>query len=135
MCLYRKALYQCNHSIIGITPLGVCPTQKDYESGVRSEACNIVETQPRNTVKVPRLCTSCHERKVALDQQFDSVKKRLAKLKEELKERHHLCVEHLNDVGLEPEERLPSSDGLPDPIEEFLKKKRLEKDAHLMMFW
>ncbi|KAI2473060.1 hypothetical protein F4781DRAFT_381705 [Annulohypoxylon bovei var. microspora] len=138
MCPFRKTIYQCNHSVISPLPLQPCQEQKDYKSGLRSEPCTTTETHRRNNIKVPHLCPPCHERKITIDKQFDSVKERLAKLKEELKKKHDQCLDHLDEAGLHPKEGSPSSSP-PNPsidaAEEFLKKKRQEEHAHLMMFW
>ncbi|KAI0841030.1 hypothetical protein F5Y06DRAFT_294298 [Hypoxylon sp. FL0890] len=134
MCPYRKTVYQCNHSVVSPSPIGICELQRDYESGQRSDPCNLVQTHGRNNIRVPCLCPNCHQRKKIVDRQFVSVKTRLAELRKELEKKYDQCMTHLDEAGLEPEENSPSRNE-PDPAQEFLKKKRLENDAHLMMFW
>ncbi|KAI1142158.1 hypothetical protein F5Y05DRAFT_369941 [Hypoxylon sp. FL0543] len=134
MCPYRKTIYQCNHSTVNPSPIGICQSQADYESGQRLYPCNRVYTHGRNNIKVSTLCPNCHQRKETTDRQFVSVKTRLSELRAELEKKYGRCMAHLDEAGLEPEEK-PSSRKEPDPAQEFLKKKRLETDAHLMMFW
>ncbi|OTA97310.1 hypothetical protein M434DRAFT_26888 [Hypoxylon sp. CO27-5] len=134
MCPYRKTIYQCNHSVVNPSPMGLCELQVRFHSGRRSEPCNTVQTHGRNNIKIASLCPDCQQRKENMDRQFVSVKARLAELRKELEKKYDLCQSHMDEAGLESEEK-PSSTDMSDPTQEFLRKKMLEDDAHLMMFW
>ncbi|KAI1081749.1 hypothetical protein F5B20DRAFT_569663 [Whalleya microplaca] len=135
MCLHPKSMYQCNHAVIGSEPLRLCQEQQAYLSGSAKKPCDEVETHPRTTIRLPKLCSSCEDKKVTINQQLDLVKARMAKLREHLDESYNKCMSHLDEVGLEPERKPGAEIETPvDPVQEFLRKKRLEGDAHLMMF-
>ncbi|KAI1470423.1 uncharacterized protein F4812DRAFT_417465 [Daldinia caldariorum] len=131
MCHHRKTIYKCNHTDVDPPALRACETQHNHETGLSSEPCNVIERW--SNVKVPRLCPSCRETKS-----------------------HGKCVSHMDEAGLKTEERQddnaspeskemaaaePESAGIApgeptqtvDPVEEFLRKKKEENDAHLMM--
>ncbi|KAI1412159.1 hypothetical protein F5Y13DRAFT_200152 [Hypoxylon sp. FL1857] len=135
MCPYRRTIYQCNHSVVNPSPIGICEFQANYESGHGSEPCNIVQTHGRNNIRVNHLCPDCYQRKETTDRQFSSVKTRLSKLRKELEKKYGQCMTHLDEAGLEPEKPASPEKPKPNPAQEFLKNKRLESDAHLMMFW
>ncbi|KAI0152224.1 hypothetical protein F4776DRAFT_669979 [Hypoxylon sp. NC0597] len=137
MCPYRKTIYQCNHTVVSPSPIGICEFQVEYDSGQRSEPCNIVQTHGRNSIKIAHQCSDCQQRKQKMDKQFVSVKTRIAELRKELEKKYDLCKSHMDEVGVEPEEKPSSmvSTDTPDPTQEFLTKKMQEEDAHLMMFW
>ncbi|KAI5926131.1 hypothetical protein F4810DRAFT_579622 [Camillea tinctor] len=159
MCRYRKSLYMCNHSQISAEPMAACQAQREYTSGTAKEPCDRVETHPRDTIRVGLLCPPCRDKKSTLDKQLDVVKSRMAELRKYLDESYGDCMKHLDEAGLEPEEK-PSNgksttttttaetrkgkgkgkDPEPakeekavDPVQEFLRKKMMDTDAHLMM--
>ncbi|KAI1807159.1 hypothetical protein F4811DRAFT_38109 [Daldinia bambusicola] len=164
MCHYRKTIYQCNHAVVDPLPLRACEERRNHEAGVSSEPCDVVETHGC-TVKVPRLCSSCREKKSHLDGRLGRAKSLIEDLKKELNETYGMCVSHMDEAGLEsearqggdtsselkevaavepenaeilPEELMEKIDPVMekiDPIEEFLRKKKEESDAHLMMIY
>ncbi|KAI1476365.1 hypothetical protein F4774DRAFT_428102 [Daldinia eschscholtzii] len=160
MCHHRKTIYQCNHVVIDPSPLRACKARRNYESGLSPEPCDVVETHGLSNLKVPRLCPPCHDKKSSLDSQLVRVKSLIADLKRELSESYGKCVLHMDDAGLESEKKQDDSSSKSeegaavepdstevdpdeimekidpidiDPIEEFLRKKKQESDAHLMM--
>ncbi|KAI0011286.1 hypothetical protein F4779DRAFT_637447 [Xylariaceae sp. FL0662B] len=135
MCVYRKSLYQCNHAVIGSEPLQICPAQQAYLSDASQKPCEEINTHGRASIKIPKLCTYCEDKKVTIDQQLDHVKARLAQLRAHLDATYDQCMSHLDEVGLKPENKPGAqTETLVDPVQEFLRKKKLESDAHLMMF-
>ncbi|KAI0597907.1 hypothetical protein F4775DRAFT_592904 [Biscogniauxia sp. FL1348] len=160
MCLYRKSLYECNHSQISGEPMTACQAQRDHASGAAREPCERVETHARNTIRVSQLCAQCRDKKVATDKQLGVVKSRMAELRKHLDESYNNCMKHLDEAGLDPEEEQQPGNGstarkesiggkgkgkgkvsepakedpVVDPVQEFLRKKMMETDSHLMMF-
>ncbi|KAK6957432.1 hypothetical protein Daesc_000217 [Daldinia eschscholtzii] len=153
-------IYQCNHVVVDPSPLRACEARRNYESGLSAKPCDVVETHGLSNVKVPRLCPPCHDKKSSLDTQLVRVKSLIADLKKELSESYGKCLSHMDDAGLKSEKKQddssskseeattvePGSAGVDpdeimekidpaeiDPIEEFLRKKKQESDAHLMM--
>ncbi|KAI1490603.1 hypothetical protein F5X96DRAFT_694482 [Biscogniauxia mediterranea] len=162
MCLYRKSLYVCNHSqICGEQPMTACQAQREYAAGAAAEPCDRVETHARNTIRVSRLCAACRDKKVTIDRQLDVVKSRMAELRRHLDESYDNCMKHLDEAGLDHEdedepgnttaaagrkstggkgkgkkatpEPAKEEDPPVDPVQEFLRKKMMETDSHLMM--
>ncbi|KAI1379398.1 hypothetical protein F4677DRAFT_408868 [Hypoxylon crocopeplum] len=159
MCPHRKTVYQCNHSVVSRAPIQTCQAQRDYQSGRRSLPCYKVTTHGRSSIRVSILCPYCHDRKAKLEKSFDNVKSRIATLRGHLEETYGQCLSHLDEAGVELE-KISSSPGTATDAElregdrsdnarstavdktemrnserEFMRKKRLEIDAHLMMFW
>ncbi|KAI1660824.1 hypothetical protein F4813DRAFT_386235 [Daldinia decipiens] len=155
MCHHRKIIYQCNHTAIDPSPLKVCEVRRDHESGLTSGSCDVVETHGWSNFKVPRLCSLCHDKKTSLDNRLSRAKSLIADLKKQLTESYDQCVLHMDEAGLESEKKQEPSLVVPekaatvesdsvdndpeetmekiDPVEEFLKKKKQESYAHLMM--
>ncbi|KAF3067475.1 hypothetical protein GL218_08659 [Daldinia childiae] len=155
MCHHRKIIYQCNHTAMDPSPLKVCEVQRDYESGSSPGSCEVVETHGLSNFRVPRFCSPCHDKKTSLDSRISQAKSLIADLKKQLSESYGQCVLHMEEAGLESEKKQEttlevskeattvesgSDDNDPDetmekidPVEEFLKKKKQESYAHLMM--
>ncbi|KAI2781089.1 hypothetical protein F4815DRAFT_498813 [Daldinia loculata] len=155
MCHHRKIIYQCNHTAIDPSPLKACEVRQDCESGLTSGSCDVVETHGRSNFKVPRLCSPCHDKKTSLDSRLSRAKSLIAGLKKQLSESYGQCVLHMDEAGLESEKKEEAtlvvlkkattveSDSVGDdpdetmekvdPVEEFLRKKKQESYAHLMM--
>ncbi|KAL7627424.1 hypothetical protein AAE478_001617 [Parahypoxylon ruwenzoriense] len=148
MCPYSKTLYQCNHSVLGTSPLGACAAQRDFEAGRCREPCDDATTHARSTVRIPLPCARCAERKANLDSRLDIIKTRLAGLRRQLE---GVCGGRLDRgprgrrSGEEERVRVREdgegkgsaaapTEGAVDPVQEFLRRKRMEPDAHLMMF-
>ncbi|KAI1386201.1 uncharacterized protein F4822DRAFT_444687 [Hypoxylon trugodes] len=174
--LYKKAATPLTNekdtSVISITfvdfvPLEIHPlapipcalsAQMDYEAGLRQSPCNEPSTHPRLNVKVPHLCSYCHDRKSKLDRQFDIVKSKMSDLRTQIEGIYGRCAKHLDEAGVETSDVspavtfvstrkvvIPKAEGKlnsiatvesvdePDPVKAFLAKKRQEDDAHLMM--
>ncbi|KAH9908723.1 hypothetical protein F4778DRAFT_361653 [Xylariomycetidae sp. FL2044] len=152
MCPYSKSLYQCNHFRVASESLRACPAQKEFLAGRIRDHCDVVETHPRNTIRVPQLCEACAAKKTTADQRFAQVKARMAALRTHLDESYANCMRHLDEAGLGPEDKpgapemvggcgattTMAEDRGPecevDPVQAFLRKKMAESDAHLMMF-
>ncbi|KAI1634944.1 hypothetical protein F4809DRAFT_664943 [Biscogniauxia mediterranea] len=105
MCLYRKSLYVCNHSQICGEPMTACQAQREYASGAAKEPCDRVETHARNTIRVSRLCAPCRDKKLTVDKQLDVVKSRMAELRKHLDESYDNCMKHLDEAGLDHEDK------------------------------
>ncbi|KAI1346466.1 hypothetical protein F5Y01DRAFT_319755 [Xylaria sp. FL0043] len=131
MCRYRRSMWLCNHSQLSAEPHALCAVQRDYISGERHEPCYEVNTHTYSTIRIGRLCGRCGTRKASLDKQFSDVKARMATLKQHLDEKYGDCIKHVNEAGLELDDG--ESTEKVDPVTEFLRMKRNEKYANLMM--
>ncbi|KAI2624360.1 hypothetical protein GGR54DRAFT_596115 [Hypoxylon sp. NC1633] len=163
MCPHRKTVYECNHSVTSSSPIRPCLAQQDYLAGLNPEPCQLEETHGRSTVRVPRLCSSCQDKKLNTDERFALAKTRMAELRRHLEDTYEQCMSHLDEVGVRHEGRTLSSTATAatattesgeggksgedagkasssstaeklDPAQEFLRKKNEEKYAHLMMY-
>ncbi|KAI3332248.1 hypothetical protein HD806DRAFT_546400 [Xylariaceae sp. AK1471] len=143
MCRYRKSLFLCNHSQLSQEPFIICAAQRDYLSGTAAEPCDTVKTHSCSTIRVPRLCEHCENKKITTEQRFTDVKTKMAELRQHLDRMYGDCMKHVEGAGLEPEAKPSDGDGGGkeeedrkeefDPVEEFLRKKMNEKHSHLMM--
>ncbi|KAI0387516.1 hypothetical protein F5Y04DRAFT_286647 [Hypomontagnella monticulosa] len=119
-----------------------------YESGRGSWACEDIETHPRCNIKVPSLCPYCQEKKADMDKRFNRVKTHIAEMRRQLQEKYEQCQSHLEEATTPTRTtmmtakvtttRTGKSGGVEGELEsarEFMRKKRMESDAHLMMFW
>ncbi|KAI1304836.1 hypothetical protein F5Y03DRAFT_406819 [Xylaria venustula] len=136
MCRYRRSMFLCNHSQLSAAPQWFCSAQRDYVAGKSDQPCDEVGTHTCSTIRVPQLCVSCGTRKATLDQRLSEVKSKMAELKQHLNESYGECVKHVFEAGLESEVKTKGDEKdskKADPVAEFLKMKRSEKHANLMM--
>lgn len=144
MCRYRKTLFLCNHSALSSAPQIPCATHLAHTSSpLTSPPCTTASTHACSTVRVSRLCGSCSDKKQSTDRRLSEVKVRIAGLRDRLSEVYGDCARHLDEVGVEVEGvhgksgSEGGSEGMKeeeeDPVQAFLRKKRAEKDSHLMM--
>ncbi|KAI0111939.1 hypothetical protein F4814DRAFT_460938 [Daldinia grandis] len=140
------------------SPLKACEARRDHESEPSSGPCNVVETHGWSNFKIPRLCSPCHGKKASLDSRLTKAKALIAELKKQLSESYGQCVLHMDEAGLECEKKKKEKETTPvvlkkaasvesdsvddtsdetmekiDPVGEFLRKKKQETYAHLMM--
>ncbi|KAI5868670.1 hypothetical protein GGS23DRAFT_592429 [Durotheca rogersii] len=190
MCQYGRTVFACNHSQVGTSRVQACTAQQEFESGQRAEPCEAATTHALMSVRVPRACVACAERKAATDRKFEVVRHHMLELRGQLERLYDGCVaqvegggeaesegakktngegkgeEAANGTNGTKEERnkeggkgkravgvngkRPDRDSAPgsapdagsgtdsgasvDPVAEFLRKKRMEPYAHLMMF-
>ncbi|KAI1767401.1 hypothetical protein GGR53DRAFT_463505 [Hypoxylon sp. FL1150] len=160
MCTHSKIIYGCNHSHTSAYPCKPCRRQQEFERGHRTLPCDEVWTHGRNNWRVARQCEYCEEKKTRLDRRFAYAKVRLAELRRQLERSFGDCLKHMEDAGLKSSSEEETSSGSEsmrtrrrspvaqeresvagaaeeedtvDPVQEFLRKKMQESDAHLMM--
>ncbi|KAI0398972.1 hypothetical protein F4802DRAFT_83279 [Xylaria palmicola] len=151
MCRYRKSIFQCNCTQLSPEALTLCAVQQAYLAGGATEPCGLVTSHTCATVRVPRLCGTCGAKKAALDRTFAEVKRRMAGLRRHLDESYGDCMKHMDESfgerkgkgkGKGKEKKTEKEKGETatkaetepvDPVEAFLRKKRAEKHANLMM--
>ncbi|KAJ3569758.1 hypothetical protein NPX13_g5968 [Xylaria arbuscula] len=88
------------------------------------------------TVRIDQLCEKCQTRKTKLDGTLSGVKSKMNDLKEQLSGAYGDCVKHVLESGLETQgddNKQEEEDLCKLDPEEFIRRKRAEKDAHLMM--
>ena len=135
MCRYRKSIFLCNHSQVFAHPQKACQDQLDFLEGKNVTPCTKVFTPLSTTVRVQSLCEQCKSRKTEIDGKLSGVKSKMNELKQQLSAAYGDCVKHVYESGLESQgvdEKDEECPGKLDP-EEFLRRKRAEDDAHLMM--
>ncbi|KAI0183421.1 hypothetical protein EV127DRAFT_489881 [Xylaria flabelliformis] len=134
MCRYRRSIYLCNHTQLSAEPFVLCSTQQDYISGKISEPCDMAQIHTCTTIRVRQLCQQCDDKKAATDSRISEVKSKMAELRQHLNEKYADCMKHIDEEeaslksASEGEEKETMS-----PVEAFLKAKKNEKHAHLMM--
>ncbi|KAI0966873.1 hypothetical protein F4678DRAFT_447597 [Xylaria arbuscula] len=136
MCRYRRSMFLCNHSQLSAAPQWFCSAHRDYVSGKSTEPCDEVGTHTCSTIRVSQLCTNCRTRKATLDRRLSGVKSKMAELKQHMNESYGECIKHVYDDGIDSEVKAKGDEKdakKVDPVAEFLKMKRSEKHANLMM--
>ncbi|KAI1111815.1 hypothetical protein F5Y14DRAFT_464302 [Nemania sp. NC0429] len=151
MCRFRQSIFTCNHTQPSPSRIISCPTQQAYEAGKFPSPCGVAKTHACTTIRAERLCDSCAARKERLDNRFSDVRTRIAGLRKHLGEAYGECLKHVDGVDGAGQGKGASGSGksgekregeaakgqdekaVDDPVEAFLKMKRNEKYAHLMM--
>ncbi|TGJ87461.1 hypothetical protein E0Z10_g1261 [Xylaria hypoxylon] len=140
MCIYKKSIFLCNHTLLSAEPHAICSIQQEYLAGEASEPCDVSYTHSLSTIRISsRQCESCETKKTALDRRLLGVKEKMAELRQHLNESYGDCMKHVEDAGLKPEDEGDSKseeDTRPkevDPVEAFLTMKMKEEHAHLMI--
>lgn len=157
MCNYPKTIFSCHHVQMADRPIRLCEAQRDYVRGTASEACDDIRSHPLSTVKQPFPCAYCKEKKAAYDEKIREARDLIAAAKHKLQESRGSAavaiaaeeepkkeaaaaaaaadpLEVITEAG-EPEDEKAVEESLPlDPAEEFLRKKLMANDAHLMMW-
>lgn len=79
-----------------------------------------------------------------MDKRFSRVRTHIAEMRRQLKDKYDQCQSHLDEATTPTSSTMAADkktdsaateDDRLEPTEEFMRKKRQESDAHLMMFW
>ncbi|KAI1269277.1 hypothetical protein F5Y18DRAFT_415069 [Xylariaceae sp. FL1019] len=128
MCRYRKSLFICNHAQIAPERMITCALQKDFQNGEIANGCEVVETHPRNTIRVSTLCANCSAKKDTTDATFKEIKEKMAIMRKHLDESYDGCMKALDEVGLEPERKPENKpESKPEDISESKPESKLEE--------
>ncbi|KAI1754044.1 hypothetical protein F4782DRAFT_545382 [Xylaria castorea] len=139
MCRYRRSIYSCNHAQLSAEPFVTCSTQQEYMSGANGKPCNVVDSHTCSTIRIRHLCQQCEDKKVTLDSRLSQAKSKMAELRQHLNETYENCMRQIDEAGLKSaSEACEKSEGEEEkkavsPVEAFLRAKKKEKHAHLMM--
>ncbi|KAI0543980.1 hypothetical protein F4679DRAFT_66138 [Xylaria curta] len=132
MCRYRRSIYLCNHTQLSAEPFVICSAQQDYISGATSQPCEIAQIHTCSTIRVRQLCQQCDDKKVAQDSRISEVKSKMAGLRQHLNEKYDDCMKHIDEASPKSSNEGEEKEAM-SPEEAFLKAKKNEKHAHLMM--
>ncbi|TRX89328.1 hypothetical protein FHL15_009765 [Xylaria flabelliformis] len=86
-----------------------------------------------STIRVRQLCQQCDGKKAATDSRLSKVKSKMTELRQHLNEKYDDCMKHIDEEASLKSSSEEEEKETMSPVEAFLKAKKNEKHAHLMM--